>query len=331
MLTNRFLGISVSSLVLMHNVVCAQGAPKGAPSFGANPNAASAGVMKMWERGGPSRPVQIPINPVCRPGSWHGFGGPCHQRPWANCWSFGAQGYYGGVQYVGVPAYASGYYPAYGFDGYSATLEAQNLQLQMQLEQAMLANRQLQQNLDGNRGRINVPVRKRRNDEQADSDRIKNLQAKAKQTTLAANRLFAGGSYARAADRYREATRSNPDEASNYFLLAQSQFAARQFADAARALKDALKINPDWIEADFDLRSLYGNADDWTTQVAELARMVKANPLDRDANFLLGFELFMSGQKDKARTILEQSARLETNDRHLRPFFDYYEKQANAN
>lgn len=40
--------------------------------------------------------------------------------------------------------------------------------------------------------------------------------------------------------------------------------------------------------------------------------------------FLLGFELFGAGERDQARTLLDQAARLSADDRHIKPFFDFY-------
>lgn len=336
----RTSGLELVSLVLAFSFVgdgSAQIPTNLTPSFGANPNAANAGVMKMWENGGPQRagavgpmiarpnPGNVYLPGVLPPTGWHGR----HYR-WRPYWDYGYYGGYYNTQIVGVPYYAAGY-PYAAYDPYSSTIQLQNQQLQQQLDRAMAANRQLQQNADAVANRLNVPVRNKRDGDQAVRDKQKNLEAKAKGLAIAGNRMFTAGLYSKAADRYRDAIRADAEETSNHFLLAQAYFANKQYAEAVRALKDGLKQNPDWIEADFDLRSLYGNPEQLTTQLADIARVVKANPLDRDANFLLGFELFMSGQKDKARSILEQSARLETNDSHLKPFFVFFEKQANAN
>lgn len=304
------------------------------PAIGNPGNAGKSPAVGANPVGG--RPVGVPISPVAShpgvrplPGNrpvYPGWSGR-HWR-WRPSWDYGYYGY-SGVQFVGP--YYGGIYPSYGLDPYGATLQLQNNQLQQQLDQAMAANRQLQQNAEQNRNRVNVPLKRKRDDDRADREREKNQAAKSKQLAAAGNRLFAAGLFAKAAERYRDALRADADDASNYFLLAQAQFANKQYADAVRSLKDGLKLNPDWIENEFDLRALYANADQLTPQLAEIARVVKVNPLDRDASFLLGFELFMTGQKEKSRAILEQAARLEIDDRHLKPFFDYFDKQANAN
>jgi tetratricopeptide (TPR) repeat protein len=139
-------------------------------------------------------------------------------------------------------------------------------------------------------------------------------------------RLFAQGNYKRAADRFREAIDLSPDDPTPHFYLAQARFALRQYGEAAQSVKSGLRVGPDWLNLDFDMSTLYGDEKDLREQLAQLAGELRANPLERDALFLLGYELFVTGQKDKAKTLLAQSAKVEPNETPLKPFFDYFRK-----
>lgn len=278
----------------------------------------------------------------------HGHGGHGHGHchggggSWGNCGWGGGWGWGRSILYVGSPWYYnpwfSGYgygYPNYGYPyggAYGSTgssIEAALLQLQNQ-------NQQLKNEIDKlkNPGQqpvqINVqPGNKKTAEEIAQLQKGKQRE-RARQSAANGQKLFSSGSYIRAAERFREGTRYDPEDASNHFYLAQSLFAAKQYSDAAQALKNGLKINPDWVDADFDVRTMYKDEDELGQQLASLAGAIKANPLDRDALYLLGFELFASGQKKNARTILEQVARLEPDDVHVKPFFDHFTKLEEA-
>lgn len=226
--------------------------------------------------------------------------------------------------------YNYGYtYPS-AYDPALAGLQDQNERLRRQLDAVEQQNQQLRDAKQNPPFRQNIPLRPKPADQQA-AERERINEARAKQLIASGSRLFAAGSYARAAERYREAIKATAKDASPYFMLAQALFANKRYAEAAQAIKDGLKINPDWVELDFDMRKLYSQPQDLIPQLASLARELQANPLDRTAMYVLGFELFVTGQKDKAKTILEQSARLEADDSHLKPFFDYFEKLAAAN
>src|SRR5690606_21919750 len=110
-------------------------------------------------------------------------------------------------------------------------------------------------------------------------------------------RLFSQGSYYRAAEQFRQSIKQVPNDPTSYFFFAQALFASGKYHEATEAIKDGLAINPNWLDADFDMRSLYKNPADVVSQLAELGKELKQNPLDRNSLFLLGFELFVTGQK----------------------------------
>lgn len=205
-----------------------------------------------------------------------------------------------------------------------SSLQNQNNDLRRQVDQLQAQNDQLRKLPPP--VQVKAPLRKPSDAaaKLAERQRIE----RAKQASLSGGRLFAKGNYRRSAERFREAAELAGNDPSPHFLQAQSLFAAKEYQAAAEAIKAGLDISPDWLELDFDVRSLYQDPNDLVPQLAHLAKSVKAAPLDRNALFVLGYELFVSGERDKARTILEQAVRLEPDDRHLKPFFDYYDRQA---
>ena len=221
---------------------------------------------------------------------------------------------YPGV-YYGVPDYYSFY------DPYTAQLERQNEQLRRQM--LMLEWQQR-----ANEGAVN----KQRDGDLPDRDAVRLAQhrqlaeqIKARELIRSGKRLFAAGNHRLAIARFEEASRRHAEEPTPHFFRAQALFAMQDYAQAALAIKTGLTVNPDWLQLDFDVYHLYRNPEELRPQIARLASHLKANPLDREALFVLAFELFLTDQKDKARTILEQVARLEPDDTHLKPFFDNLE------
>jgi hypothetical protein len=220
------------------------------------------------------------------------------------------------VVVTGVPwVFGSyGYSPFY--DPYAYDLANRNVLLRRELDELERQNVQLRKQLKDDAGvRVNVGPRLNRAE--------KTKQARSQQQMEAGVRLFRAGRFSAAAERFQSAAEASA-EATPYFLLAHARFASRRYAEAVQSLKRGIEINPDWLMLDFDARALYADPELIVTQLAHLAIEVEANPLDRDRLLLLGFELFVTGQTDRARPILEQVARLSNNDAHVKPFLDYY-------
>lgn len=226
--------------------------------------------------------------------------------------------------YPAYPYWGSVGYGTYGaFGGTSdltlALLMQQNARLEREIDQL---KGQVAAPADDAARRLNVPLpRKGVTSARATQTR----ENRARQALAAGARVFAKGNYAKAADHFKEASQAS-DDATSFFFLGQALFATGRYAEAARTFQQALRKNPDWLEVDFDVRGLYGDPAELLAQLGGLAKELRDRPLDRQYLFVLGLELFLTGQKDKAKTVLEQVARLETDDRYLKPFFDYFAK-----
>lgn len=244
----------------------------------------------------------------------HGHQHHGHNHDWRHRHSnypwYGIRYPYSSVYVYSSPYLTTPYYYDSTYDSSLYQLESQNSVLRQQLQQLQQQNNQLQQGaLPPNANNI-----------AAQRDR-----ARYQQTMETATRLFEIGSYTRAAQNFREAIRYQPDDATPRFFLAQSLFASGQYNEAVTELKTAMKVNPDWLKVDFDMRTLYQDPGDMVRQMAKLGTRLKANPLDRDALFLLGFELYASGEKQKAQAILEQANRLEPGAPHLESFLKAFD------
>ncbi|MFO0948900.1 MAG: tetratricopeptide repeat protein [Planctomycetota bacterium] len=286
------------------------------PTPGSGPENARSSIT--WGLGNtPSPGLNGKYN--CRPGGNNCFPSACSPFVYYG-------GYYPGLAYgYSGYSYSGPYYSANSYDPYANQLAGQNELLQQQIAQLQNQN-DLLRDAKAN----NQPKKLAKNQAQVDRDKRLQQETRAQKYVTGGTRLFNAGSYHRAADQFRLAIKQVGDDPTPHFYLAQSLFAMGKYHEAAQAIKDGLKLNPEWLEVDFDMKSMYGNAGDLLTQLRDLGKDLKANPLDRNALFLLGFELFVTGEKERAKIILEQAARLEADDRHLQPFFDYFDKQPNA-
>ncbi len=112
---------------------------------------------------------------------------------------------------------------------------------------------------------------------------------------------FAKGDYGRAAEHLERAITANADDAATYFYLAQAKFAAGQYADAVTRIRDGLTRDAKWPASAFTALELYaGNADRFATHLAALKQAVADNPEQPMLEFLLGYQLWFSGDKAEA-------------------------------
>ena len=113
--------------------------------------------------------------------------------------------------------------------------------------------------------------------------------------------------YGRAAERLAAAIGAKPDEPLPYFLLAQVRFARGEYAEAVAAIRDGMKWAPDWPTAPFRPKALYGpHPERFDTHLADLRRAYADNPNDPAVGFLLGYELWFTGERDEAARLFRR-------------------------
>jgi tetratricopeptide (TPR) repeat protein len=162
----------------------------------------------------------------------------------------------------------------------------------------------------------------------AEESRQRLRRERARTAVRAGGKHFANGNYKSAFERFSDAAQFTDQDAAPHFLMAQALFAQQRFSEAAEKVRSGVKLNPDWLALDFNIRSLYLKSADFDTQLARLAGNLQANPLDQDALFLLGHLLFLDGQRDSAKTILEQASLLEKDDGTIKAYMDRMAKPA---
>jgi tetratricopeptide (TPR) repeat protein len=143
----------------------------------------------------------------------------------------------------------------------------------------------------------------------------------------AGRQAFAGLEFGRAAQRFRQAVRLNPDEALPYFLLGQALLAQGNFHDAFDAIAGGMRRRPDWPTARFRPVELYGpQVDEYSALVRSTEKALARHPLDPELLFLRGYVLWFDGRKEEARPFFRKAlpgaANRDAIDRFLRALPD---------
>ena len=112
---------------------------------------------------------------------------------------------------------------------------------------------------------------------------------------------FVAGDYGRAAEHFERAAAADPADAPACFLHAQAKFAAGQYADAGARLREGLARDPNWPKAAFDPTEPYGDRPErFVLHLVALKKAVADNPHQAALEFVLGYELWFSGDKAEA-------------------------------
>jgi len=123
---------------------------------------------------------------------------------------------------------------------------------------------------------------------------------------------FYDGQYADALTNFDEALRLLPGDPVLHEMRALALFAVGQFQPAAAVLNSLLASVPgmDWTT----LVSLYGDLDDYTTQLRALESHVNANLNDAGAAFVLAYHYLVMGHNEQAIEMLGRVVRLQPRD-----------------
>jgi len=121
--------------------------------------------------------------------------------------------------------------------------------------------------------------------------------------TTFGDRLFRAGNLHRASERYTQAINTDPGVAAPRVRLAQVALVRGNYAEAVDRYREAQIADPNWLIQAPDIESLYAEPSDFNRQIAKLETHLQVQPHDRDAWFVLGAQLFLSGQTRKASDI----------------------------
>jgi Flp pilus assembly protein TadD len=109
---------------------------------------------------------------------------------------------------------------------------------------------------------------------------------------------FAAGDYGRAAEHFERAAAADPTAALPHFLHGQAKFASGQFADAVASIRAGLALDPKWPLAPFNPVDLYGERPErFVLHLLALKKAVADNPKRATLEFLLGYQLWYTGEK----------------------------------
>lgn len=117
------------------------------------------------------------------------------------------------------------------------------------------------------------------------------------------NEHFGSGRYTEARNAYKEAMAIDPADGVPKLLYGLASFAEGDFVAATEAMRSAVDTTPDLIWYPFNVKALYRNDTKFQEHVAVLARFVDAQPGNKDAQFLLGYLWYASGDALSAKTI----------------------------
>lgn len=149
--------------------------------------------------------------------------------------------------------------------------------------------------------------------------RVSNAEAKARAGKFIdfGDALFAKQQFRQALERYKLAAQQAPDMAEIYLREGIAMVAIGQYESAGKAFRRGLKL-PDWNVAGVGLDQLYG-ADHAAKEahLEALAMAVRAAQHDANLLFVLGMELLLSGEAERASAFFARSAQLGGNDDHL--------------
>jgi len=115
--------------------------------------------------------------------------------------------------------------------------------------------------------------------------------------------LFKANNYREALAKFDVALQKLPGDPVVHEVRAQTLFALGEYQAAAAALNSLLSSAPgmDWTT----MSSLYGNVDDYQTQLRKLEHYCSSNRNDASAYFVLAYEYLVMGSKDTAVKALE--------------------------
>jgi len=131
--------------------------------------------------------------------------------------------------------------------------------------------------------------------------------------------LFKTGDYHGALAKFDVALQKLPGDPVIHEVRAVTLFALGEYTQSAAALNSFLSSAPgmDWTT----MSSLYGNIQDYETQLRQLEAHCKANPTDASAYFVLAYQYLVTGAKDAAvdalRVVVKNQPRDSTAKRML--------------
>lgn len=135
-------------------------------------------------------------------------------------------------------------------------------------------------------------------------------KAKAQDALTRGDRFFQTGKTATAKERYRLALKSDPELGDARARLSVLALIKGDRREALGLIHEAVTQDPDWPKTAGNVQSMFSEPAQFHKLIADLEAEVQANPADREAQTLLGIQLYLSGRTDRAKDVF-----LRLNDR----------------
>ncbi len=131
---------------------------------------------------------------------------------------------------------------------------------------------------------------------------------------------FKLGNYKQAVQRFDSALKDLPGDPVVHEVRALALFAVGDYKPAGASLNSLLASAPgmDWTT----MASLYGNIDDYTTQLRALEQHCKSNPKDAPAFFVLAYHYLVTGSQESAIKALRVVVREQPKDATAKRMLD---------
>jgi tetratricopeptide (TPR) repeat protein len=127
-----------------------------------------------------------------------------------------------------------------------------------------------------------------------------------------AREAFRSGDYAKALQLTDQTLKETPRDAVVHEFRALILFATGDYKESAAALYSILAVGPGWDWT--TMSGLYGEVNDYTSQLRKLEDFVKANPTSGEGHFVLGYHYMTCTNNDAALEQFQTLAKLQPND-----------------
>ena len=133
---------------------------------------------------------------------------------------------------------------------------------------------------------------------------------------------FAGGEYGLAAQRFRQAARTDRTSARARFLLAQALFALGKYREAVAAIHEGMDLDLNWPRSPFRPRfDLYkGQEAALAAQLQALKEALAGSPDNRWFLFLYAYQLWFDGRRADAVPFFERARAVTVDTRYIDRF-----------
>lgn len=139
---------------------------------------------------------------------------------------------------------------------------------------------------------------------------------------LLGKEAFKAGEYGLAAQRFRRANQTNPNEGRPYFYLAQAYFALGRYHEAMDSIIDGMGMQRNWPAGTQRPRSeLYpGRENEFERHLKQLEAAVAREPMSYPLVFLLAHQRWFDGQRDAAVDLFRRARDLTINPTYVDRF-----------